>query len=83
MASKIVPIIQEEMLVTFRDALTAQGIPCVVAISTETTVWAPGRAPLPPPSYPGVGRPPTLVRRTARHRPLSVRVLAPSGSTHR
>src|SRR5438876_10522842 len=37
---------------------------------------AAGRAPLPPPKYRGHGRPPTLVRRTGRHRPLSVRALA-------
>ena len=60
----------------FATGLTTQGIPYVVGISTETTVWAPGRAPLPPPKYRGHGRPPTLVRRTERHRPLSVRALA-------
>jgi SRSO17 transposase len=59
-----------------RDALTTHGIPYVVGISTETTVWAPGRAPLPPPKYRGHGRPPTLVRRPRRHRPRSVRALA-------
>jgi len=64
------------VVTAFRDALTAQAIPYVVGISTETTVWAPGRAPLPPPKYRGHGRPPTLVRRTGRHRPLSVRALA-------
>src|SRR5881409_3327525 len=64
------------VVTAFRDALTAQAIAYVVGISTETTVWAPGRAPLPPPKYRGHGRPPTLVRRTGRHRPLSVRALA-------
>src|SRR6266704_1260001 len=64
------------VVTAFRDALTAQAIPYVVGISTETTVWAPGHAPLPPPKYRGHGRPPTLVRRTGRHRPLSVRDLA-------
>jgi len=64
------------VVTAFRDALTAQAIPYVVGISTETTVWAPGHAPLPPPKYRGHGRPPTLVRRTRRHRPLSVRTLA-------
>src|SRR3989454_353003 len=64
------------VVTAFREALTAQAIPYVVGISTETTVWAPGRAPLPPPKYRGHGRPPTLVRRTGRHRPLSVRALA-------
>jgi len=64
------------VVTAFRDALTARGISYVVGISTETTVWAPGRAPLPAPKYRGHGRPPTLVRRTRRHRPLSVRALA-------
>ena len=64
------------VVTAFRDALTVQGMPYVVGISTETTVWAPGRAPLLPPKYRGHGRPPTLVRRTRRHRPLSVRALA-------
>src|SRR2546427_6333094 len=64
------------VVTAFRDALTAHGIAYVVGISTETTVWAPGRAPLPPPKYRGHGRPPTLVRRTRQHRPLSVRILA-------
>src|SRR5437016_5164131 len=39
------------VVTAFRDALTAHGIAYVVGISTETTVWAPGRAPLPPPKY--------------------------------
>ena len=64
------------VITAFRDALTAQGMPYIVGISTETTVWAPGRAPLPPPKYRGHGRPPTLVRRTRRHHPLRVRALA-------
>src|SRR5437899_8946326 len=37
------------VVTAFRDALTARAIAYVVGISTETTVWAPGRAPLPPP----------------------------------
>jgi SRSO17 transposase len=61
------------VVTAFRDALTAQGLPYLVGISTETTVWGPGRAPLPAPQYRGHGRLPTLVRRTRRHRPLSVR----------
>jgi SRSO17 transposase len=64
------------VITAFREALSAQAIPYVLGISMETTVWAPGRAPLPAPKYGGVGRPPTLVRRTRRHRPLSVRIVA-------
>jgi SRSO17 transposase len=64
------------VVTAFREALTAQGLAYMVGISTETTVWAPGRGPLPAPKYRGHGRPPTLVRRTRRHRPLSVRTMA-------
>lgn len=64
------------VVTAFRDALTAQSISYMVGVSTETTVWAPGRAPLPPPKYRGQGRPPTLVRRTRRHRPRGVQALA-------
>ena len=64
------------VVTAFRDALTAQRIPYMVGVSLETTVWAPGHAPLPPAKYRGQGRPPTLVRRTRRHRPLSVAALA-------
>jgi SRSO17 transposase len=64
------------VVTAFRDALTAQAIPYIVGISTETTVWPPGQAPLPPRKYRGHGRPPTVVRRTRRHRPLSVAALA-------
>jgi SRSO17 transposase len=64
------------VVTAFREALTTQGIPYVVGIRTETTVWAPGRTPLPPRKYRGRGRPPTLVRRTQRHRPLGVAALA-------
>ena len=38
--------------------------------------WPPGQAPLPPRTYRGYGRPPTLVRRTRHHRPLSVAAVA-------
>jgi SRSO17 transposase len=64
------------VVTAFRDALTAQAIPYLVGISTETTVWPPGQAPLPPRNYRGRGRPPTVVRRTRRHRPLRVAALA-------
>jgi SRSO17 transposase len=64
------------VVTAFRDQLTARGVPYAVGISSETTVWAPGRAPLPPRKYRGHGRPSSLMRRTARHRPLSVQALA-------
>src|SRR5256712_12974667 len=64
------------VVTAFRDALTAQGIPYIVGTSSETTVWAPGRAPWAGAKSRGFGRAPTLVRRTRRHRPLSVFALA-------
>jgi SRSO17 transposase len=60
----------------FRDRLTAAGIPYVVGVKAETTVWRPGHAPWPPKRYGGRGRPPTCVRRTGSHRPLSLKRLA-------
>jgi SRSO17 transposase len=64
------------VITAFRDRLTTRELPYVVGISRETTVWPPGQAPLPPKRYGGHGRPPSLVRRTRRHRPVSVLVLA-------
>ena len=60
----------------FREALTTAGIPYVVGVKGETTAWRPGEAPLPPKRGRGRGRPPTRVRRTARHAPLSLKRLA-------
>src|SRR5215470_11579478 len=78
-AQASVPVVADAgygVVTAFRDALTARGIPYLVGISRETTVWPPGQAPLPPRKYGGQGRPPTLVRRTRRHRPLSVAAVA-------
>jgi len=60
----------------FRDGLTALGVPYIIAVTKETTVWAPGTEPLPPRSYRGRGRPPTLIRRVKGQRPLSIGLLA-------
>src|SRR3989442_1061210 len=49
---------------------------CGVLGKQDNWLGAPGGAPRPPPKYRGRGRPPTLVRRTGRHRPLSGRALA-------
>jgi len=49
----------------------------VVGVKGETTVWRPGQAPLPPKlGRAGRGRPPTRVRRTAHHQPVSLTRLA-------
>jgi len=60
----------------FRDALTEQGIPYVVGVTSQTTVWPPGTEPLRPLAYRGLGRPPKLMRRTKSRRPLSIGTLA-------
>ena len=60
----------------FRDQLTAWSVPYVVGVSSDTTVWRPGQQPLPPRKRGGLGRPATLLRRSPRHRPVSVAALA-------
>jgi SRSO17 transposase len=60
----------------FRAALSAMGIPYVVGVTGETTVWPPGVEPLPPVRWRGRGRPPTRMRRSDRHRPLPIMTLA-------
>ncbi len=60
----------------FREGLGARGLSYAVGISSEVTVWPPGREPLPPRVSVGRGRPPKLVRRTAGHKPVSVLHLA-------
>ena len=60
----------------FREALTTAGIPYVVGVKADTTAWPPGAAPWPPTRWKGRGRPPTRVRRTARHTPRRLKQLA-------
>ena len=60
----------------FRAALTGAGLTYVVGVKKETTAWPPGQAPRSPKPWTGRGRPPTLVRRTAAHRPQSLQQLA-------
>jgi len=60
----------------FRDELTAWEIPYLVGVEGHISVWPPGEGPLPPARYRGRGRPPTRLRRSPRHRPLSALRLA-------
>jgi SRSO17 transposase len=60
----------------FRDGMTALGLPYVVAIQSPTSLWPPGVAPLRPKRWRGRGRPPSLIRRNAEHKPLSAKELA-------
>jgi SRSO17 transposase len=59
-----------------REALDELGLSYAVGVSSTATVWAPGIAPLPAASYPGMGRPPKRLRRGPGHEPLSVKQLA-------
>lgn len=61
----------------FRDGLTERGFSYVVGIKGDTTVWPPGKGPLPPKSRSGGrGRPPKVLRRDAGHQPVPARKLA-------
>jgi SRSO17 transposase len=60
----------------FRDGLQELGLEYVVGVQSATSVWPPSCAPLPPKPRSTTGRPPKLLRRDERHRPLSVKELA-------
>jgi SRSO17 transposase len=63
----------------FRDGLTDRGLPYVVGIKKDTTVWPPGKGPLPPESHTGKrGTVPKLLRRDKDHQPVSILELARS-----
>ena len=59
-----------------RDGVTALGLPYAAGIGPNTSVWAPGTAPLPPKPWSGKGRPTTRLRRDAEHQPVAVKALA-------
>jgi SRSO17 transposase len=59
-----------------RADITALELTYIAGILSNTTVWAPGQGPLPPKTWSGRGRPPKLLRRDAKHRPVSVKELA-------
>jgi SRSO17 transposase len=60
----------------WREAITARGLSYAVGIFAETTVWRPGEEPLAAKPWTGRGRPPHLLRRTAKRKPVSVKELA-------
>src|ERR687886_18724 len=60
----------------FRVGVAALGLRYVLGIRPGTSVWPPGQAPLPPGPWSGRGRPPTRLRRSPEHRPVSVKDLA-------
>src|SRR5437868_524902 len=59
-----------------RTDITALGLSYMAGILSNTSVWAQGRAPLPPKPWSGRGRPPKLMRRDGEHQPTSVQALA-------
>jgi SRSO17 transposase len=59
-----------------RTGIGELGLSYVAGILPNTSVWAPGAAPLAPKEWSGRGRPPTCIRRDGRHRPVSVKALA-------
>jgi SRSO17 transposase len=60
----------------FRAGVTELGLAYVVGVQSSTSVWEPGKAPLPAKPWGGKGRPPRLLGRDKDHRPVSVKQLA-------
>lgn len=60
----------------FRSQLTAWKLPYVVGVMSSVTVWKPGEQPQPAPKRKATGRPPRLLQRDAKHRPVAVKDLA-------
>jgi SRSO17 transposase len=59
-----------------RRDITALDLTYVAGILPNTSVWTPGMEPLRPKAWSGRGRPPTLLRRDAKRRPVQVKDLA-------
>ena len=59
-----------------RSGISALGLRYAASIPSSTTVWPPGREPLPPKPYVGHGRRPTRLRRDSAHKPVTVKMLA-------
>src|ERR671910_1239460 len=62
----------------FRAGGAALDLRYVLGIRPGTSVWPPGQAPLPPAPWSRRGRPPTRLRRSPEHQPVSVKDLAAS-----
>jgi SRSO17 transposase len=60
----------------FRDGVTALGLSYAVGIQSSTSLWTPGTGPLPPKRWRGIGRPPSLIRRDDKHKPVSAKQMA-------
>ena len=67
----------------FRSGVTELGLQYAVGVQSSMTVWEPGTEPLPPRKWKGTGRPPKLLRRNGRHKPVTAKEVAlelPNGS---
>ena len=62
----------------FREALREEKLRYVGGIQSSAKLWPPGMAPLPPKPPSGRGRPPSLLRRSPEHQPLTAKALAKS-----
>jgi SRSO17 transposase len=60
----------------FRTGVSGLDLLYVLGVQPSTTVWPHGQAPLPPARWSGRGRPPTRLRRSPEHQPVSVKTLA-------
>jgi SRSO17 transposase len=60
----------------FRDGITALGLSYVVGVQSTISLWPPGVMPLPPKKWSGNGRPPSLIRRDDKRKPVSAKQLA-------
>ena len=60
----------------FRDEVREMGLRYAVGVLSTTRVWAEGWSPLPPQKGCGNGRPPTRLRRTPEHQPVTAKELA-------
>lgn len=59
-----------------RTDIAMLGLSYVAGLLPNTTVWAPGTAPLRAKRWSGQGRPPKLIRRDCSHQPIPVKKLA-------
>jgi SRSO17 transposase len=60
----------------FRVGVAELGLRYVLGVRSTTSVWPPGKAPLPPLPWSGQGRRPTRLRRDADHQPVTLKALA-------
>ena len=60
----------------FREGITKLGLGYVVGIQSTTSLWPPGKKPLPKKVWSGRGRPTSAIRRDAENQPISAKALA-------